>query len=96
MKKMNLTILNIAIWIEIALSYILPFNVVDDEEYLVGFPFEYLTAYNNNLDVNPLRSMHINPLIFLANVAVIYLLLVALQIACRKMKSKKQKDDNTD
>ncbi len=88
MKKINWMILNIAILIEVALSYFLPFNVADNGEYKVGFPFEYLTAYNTNLEVNPMMSMHVNPLLLLANVAAIYFLIFIIRKCFAKLKKK--------
>lgn len=45
MKKINLKILNISFWIEIILAYVLPFQIVDNSQYRVGFPLPFKTAY---------------------------------------------------
>lgn len=62
MKKVNFKLLNLAFWVELVLSYVLPFRVTDDFGYQVGFPFPFIAVYDTAIGVNPLVSMHLNPL----------------------------------
>ncbi|WP_324823096.1 hypothetical protein [Sinanaerobacter sp. ZZT-01] len=75
MKKINWKLINAAFWIEIILSYILPFKVVDDFQYMVGFPIPFLSVYDTKIGVNPLMSMALNPFGLLLNGVIIYLIL---------------------
>lgn len=72
MSKVNWKIVNAAFWIEIVLSYVIPFKVVENSQYRVGVPYSFITVYNNALGVNPLMSMHLNPVALLVNVAALY------------------------
>lgn len=73
MKKVNFKLLNLAFWAELVLSYVLPFRVIDDFQYRVGFPFPFIAVYDTAIGVNPLTSMNLNPLLLLVNVLVLYL-----------------------
>lgn len=75
MKKIHWKTLNLAFWIEIILSYLLPFQVVDNFQYRVGFPISFITVYDAELGVNPLMSMHFNPFGLLMNGLIIYLII---------------------
>lgn len=75
MKKINWKIINIAFWFEVILCYVLPFNTTDTFQYQVGFPMPFIFIYNTELGVNPLMSMHLNPLGLFANGMVLYLVI---------------------
>lgn len=75
MKRINWKILNCAFWIEIVLSYILPFSVHGDSQYRVGFPISYLSIHNGSIGINPLFSMHLNPIALLGNCVILYLII---------------------
>lgn len=72
MKMINLKIVNFAFWIEIILCYILPFKTTDNFQYQVGFPIPFISVYDTPIGVNPLMSMHLNPLGLLVNGVLIY------------------------
>ncbi|HBR08942.1 MAG TPA: hypothetical protein DD735_08635 [Clostridiales bacterium] len=76
MKKIDWKIFNFALWIEVVLSYILPFRIIDDFQYRVGFPIPFLSVYNAPIGVSPLTSMSLNFLEFLLNGVIIYLILL--------------------
>lgn len=86
MKKINWKILNSALWIEIVLSYFLPFHVIHDFQYQVGFPMAFLSVYDRQPGKSPFLSMHLNPLGFLLDVLIIYLVLAALGKVYLKFK----------
>lgn len=75
MKKINWKIINLAFWIEIGLSYVLPFTVRGSSQYEVGFPLSFLSIHSGNIGVNPLMSMHLNPLALLVDGIIIYLII---------------------
>lgn len=75
MKNINWKILNLAFWIEIVLSYLLPFKIIDNFQFKVGFPIPFITIYNTAIRVNPLMSMQLNPLALLLNAMIIYLII---------------------
>lgn len=80
-KKINWKILNLAFWIEIILSYVVPFKVVDDFQYKTGYPIPFITVYDGEIGVNPFMSMYLNPLALLLNGFIIYLMIsVAVSI----------------
>lgn len=72
MKKIKLSILNCAFWIELVLSYVLPFKERGNSQYEVGFPMPFLSVHNGSIGVNPLMSMSLNPFPLLINIIVIY------------------------
>lgn len=74
---MNWKIWNAALWIEIALSYFLPFKVSDSFQYQVGFPVSFITVWNTDFGKSPFTSMHMNPFAFLFNVCIFYVLVLA-------------------
>ena len=86
MKKIDWKILNIAFWIEIILTYVLPFRGVDDFHSRAGFPFPFICVYDVKIGVSPLSSMHLNPLGFLFNGMVIYLAMMLAIKAYQKLK----------
>lgn len=85
MKKINWKLINLALWIEIILSYVLPFKVVDNFQYKVGTPISYITVYNR-INISPLMSIHLNPLGLLMNVIIIYLSILICVNAYKKIK----------
>ncbi len=87
MKKINWRIVNIAFWTEVLLSYVLPFRVIDNFEYKVGFPIPFLSVYDSVIGINPLISMRLNPLGFLLNGAIIYLIIVFAAKAYHRIKN---------
>lgn len=91
MKTINWKIMNISFWLELALSYILPFKVIDDFQYQVGFPIPFILVYDAFIRVNPLMSMQLNPLALLVNVAIIYLVISFFTGVYKKIKQKRIK-----
>ena len=89
MKKINWNILNIALWCEVLLAYLLPFNIVNDFEYQVGFPLSFLSVYDTKIGVNPFSSMHVNPIPFILNVFVIYFVILMVIKVYQKLKANK-------
>ena len=87
MRKINWKILNLAFWIEIVLSYLLPFKIVDNFQYKAGFPIPFISIYNTKIRVTPLMSMQLNPLALLLNAIIIYLIISFSIKAYCKFKS---------
>ena len=85
-KKINWKIIKISLWLEIILSYFLPFKVVDSFQYKVGFPISFFTVYNTGFAVSPFMSAHLNPLAFIADVVIIYLVILLCVNAYQKIK----------
>ena len=88
MRKINWKILNLAFWIEIVLSYVLPFKIIDNFQYKVGFPIPFISIYDTDIGVTPLMSMQLNPLALLLNGIIIYLIISLSMKAYRKFKSQ--------
>ncbi len=88
MKKINWKILNLAFWIEIVLSYVIPFKIIDNFQYKVGFPIPFISIYDTDIRVTPLMSMQLNPLALLLNGIIIYLIISLSMKAYRKFKSQ--------
>ena len=86
MKKINWKTLNLAFWIEIILSYVLPFKVIDNFQYKIGFPIPFITVYNTEISITPLMSMHLNPLGLLLNGLIIYWIISVCVKAYQKIK----------
>ncbi|WP_312072263.1 hypothetical protein [Anaerotignum propionicum] len=86
MEKINWKILNSAFWIEIILSYILPFKVVNHFQYKIGWPIQFISVYVSKPILSPLMSMSLNPLGLLLNGAIIYLVISVAVKAYNKLK----------
>ena len=86
MIKVNWKLLNFALWIEVILSYFLPFKVTDNLQYEVGFPMSFLSIYDTKFGINPFMSMHLNPLGLFLDVLVIYLIIIICVKAYQKLK----------
>ncbi len=78
MKKIHWKIVNAALWIEIVLSYFLPFKVTNDFQYQAGFPMAFISVYDTKPAISPFMSMHFNPIGFVLDVFVIYLVIWGL------------------
>lgn len=86
MKKINWKIFNTALWGEIVLAYILPFRNVDNFKYQVGFPITFISVYDSSIGINPLMSMHFNPLALFINVVILYLIISVVIKVYHKFK----------
>ena len=75
MKKINWNIFNTALWVELILSYILPFKATDGFRYEAGFPIPFITVYNTEISTSPLMSTHLNPLGLILNSIIIYMII---------------------
>lgn len=73
---MNWKILNLAFWIEIILSYLLPFKITNNSQYQVGFPMPFISVNAAGFRISPFMSMHVNPLGLLFNGIIIYLVII--------------------
>ena len=60
-KKINWKLLNLSLWAELIIVYLMPFKKIDDFRFTVGFPIPFLTIYNTTPNVSPLHSMLFNP-----------------------------------
>lgn len=85
MQKFNWKLFNIALWVEIFLAYILPFKVVNNFEFKVGFPISFISVYDTSLNHNPMMSMNFNPVALLINVLIIYFLILVFNKGYKKL-----------
>lgn len=90
-KTINWKILNLSFWIEVVLSYVLPFQTTDNFQYKIGFPIPFLSIYDAAIGVNPLMSMSLNPLGLLLNGIIIYWVISFSSGAYQKLKHKRIK-----
>ncbi len=86
MKKIDWKRFNLACWLEIILSYFLPFKVTDAFQYQIGFPSPFLSVYATQPGTSPFTSMHLNPLGFLFDAIVIYLVISVCVSACQNLR----------
>ncbi|NBJ92369.1 hypothetical protein D5281_07095 [bacterium 1xD42-62] len=86
-EKMNWKILNLAFWIEMILSYLLPFRITDGSQYQVGFPIPFIFINTTEFHISPFMSMHFNPFGLLFNGIIIYLLIICCIKGYQKLKS---------
>ncbi len=87
-RKINWKILNFAIYFELLMSYFLPFKIMDKNRYQVGFPFPFLTVYDRPIiHRNPFLSMHVNDLILVINIVIIYFVTSLLIKVYKKTKN---------
>ena len=87
-EKINWKILNLSFWIEIILSYLLPFQITDGSRYKVGFPIPFIFMDPTRFHTSPFMSMHVNPLGLLLNVILIYLMIIFCIKIYQKIRHK--------
>lgn len=77
---------NIAAWITLLLGYILPYELTEEAVMLIGFPFSYLTVYIQGLGSasSLLRTMHLNPVLLLIDISIIYVIIHLLLLLIKK------------
>lgn len=85
MKKINRRILNTACWLEVILSYLLPFHVTERSVYQTGFPVPFLSVHAGTPHGNPLMSMHLNPVPLLSDIFILYMIISVCIIVYRKI-----------
>ena len=86
MKKINWKVFNIALWIELFLAYILPFRVINNFEFKVGFPISFISVYDTKISHNPMMSMYLNPVALLIDVVIIYFVILGVKNIYNKFK----------
>lgn len=86
MKKINWNLFHLALWAEILLSYLLPYHLVAEGQRQIGFPFPFLKIYDTASGITPMLSTHLNPLSFLLNAALLYLLFTLAITVFRSIK----------
>ena len=84
-EKINWKILNLAFWIEIILSYLLPFKITDNFRYQVGIPIPFISVYATRFSISPFMSMHVNLLGLIFNGIIFYLLIIYVQKGIKKL-----------
>ncbi|MCI8600904.1 MAG: hypothetical protein HFE45_04835 [Oscillospiraceae bacterium] len=84
-KTINWRILNLAFWMEILLSYFLPFRAAGSARYQVGFPVPFLVVNAAGIQTSPFMSMHLNPFGLLFDGAALYLIMVLCVKAYQKV-----------
>lgn len=83
-KKINWKALNFAVYFEILTSYFLPFKIIDEYKYQVGFPFLFLTVYDKPIiHANLFSSIHINEFRLAINLVIIYFVTILLLKLCK-------------
>ena len=88
-KMFRWNIFYLSIIIEVLLSYLLPFRRFDEVRAGVGFPLSFITLRNTSeLALNPMMSMHLNPLSLIINISLIY---IAIYFVIRAYKKSKEK-----
>ena len=85
-EKIDLRILNLAFWIEIILSYLLPFKITDSSQYQVGIPIPFIYISSTEIRISPLMSMHLNPLGLLSNGIIVYLIIIYFKKFYQKIR----------
>ena len=89
MKIINWKVLNFAVYFELLLLYFLPFKIVNEYKYQVGFPFPFLTLYYKRIiQFNPYLSMNLNYLSLLLNLVVIYFVTVSIIKLYKKIRNR--------
>ncbi|WP_124066034.1 hypothetical protein [Clostridium sp. E02] len=87
MKATNWKILNFSFYFEILMSYFLPFKIVDEYKYKIGFPFPIITIYEKPIiHVNPCLSMQLNVLSLIVDLVIISFVTALLIKLYRKIK----------
>ncbi|MCI8295989.1 MAG: hypothetical protein HFG22_08925 [Lachnospiraceae bacterium] len=86
MKKINWRIVNLALWLEVILSYLLPFQVTDTFQYRAGFPMPFLSVHAGSPGISPFLSMHLDPVGLLLDVTILYLAISAGVKICKRSR----------
>lgn len=89
--RMNWKIINAAFWIEMILSYLLPFQITDGTQYQVGFPVPFIFVDAGEFHTSPFMSMHVNPLGLLLNGGIMYMILICCNKIYQKIRRNRTK-----
>ncbi|MBE3592140.1 MAG: hypothetical protein PWP18_684 [Thermoanaerobacter sp.] len=90
--KFNKGFFNWAAWLTLLLAYVLPYQSTDGFAIHYGYPFAFLTTYNDNLlkaKITLLTSTSFNMGIFAIDVVIIYFAIYFANELLIKWKSKK-------
>ena len=85
-EKINWSILNFAFWLEIILSYFLPFKITENDQYRVGFPIPFLFVNATGIRTSPFLSMHFNPIGLIVNGMIVYLIIMFIRNIFQKRR----------
>ncbi|MGG7142909.1 hypothetical protein ACQPVP_05535 [Clostridium nigeriense] len=77
--KFNKKIFNMSAWIVVLLAYLLPSHNYGEFAKNFGYPFAYLTIYDNSLNKRLLSSFYINLGTLLINILIIYFIIYVVQ-----------------
>lgn len=84
--NLRLKILNWSVWIVIISTYILPYQTTDGFATRFGYPLTYLTVYKTDIHISLLMSNLLNPLTFVIDVLIVYLITNFLYNKFKKSK----------
>ena len=85
--KFNKKIFNMSAWIVVLLTYVLPSHNPGEFGSKFGYPFAYLTIYDNSLNKTLLSSFYLNVGILIINILIVYFIIYIVQ----KLLTKKDK-----
>ncbi len=91
-RNINWKLLNFTVYIEILLSYFLPYKIVNESQYQIGFPFPFLTIYNKPIiHINPYQSMHLHDLNLLIDLILLYVAFSSIRMFYSMIRKKSGK-----
>lgn len=90
MKKIILKRMNLAAWLTIIATYILPYRFTDGFETTFGYPVPFLSIYDIPLEKTPFMSMSVNILTIAFDMLAIYLILSIIMILWNKFRMKEK------
>lgn len=88
-KKLNKKYFNWAAWITVILTFILPYQSTDGFAFEFGYPFTFLTVYNNKPTKTLVMSSATNILVLLLDMLIVYYI---IYFACRLRDKLKEKE----
>lgn len=88
-KKINWKLLDSAFWLEVILSYFLPFRISGTSQYQIGFPLPFISVYTAEFRISPFLSMHVNPINLLLNGMILYLAILFFVKMYQKVRYQK-------
>lgn len=78
-KKLDKRLFNLAAWMTIILTYILPYKSRDGFATNFGWPFEFFTVYDKPINKTIIMSTLTNPLALLLDILVVYCVLYIIK-----------------
>ncbi|MGF7127797.1 hypothetical protein J2T56_002528 [Natronobacillus azotifigens] len=87
-KRINWFQMNLSAWLVIIISYIIPFNFLEDGSATVGFPLPFLTIYIRNWSNDFSTFFNLNIAALFLDIIIVYLIITLIDKLYKKYRKR--------